>query len=181
MFLNVPTQVTGCINPAKSLLDPADEGGQLDVRYPNGAQCTFGGYGASFIELCVASVTSIALPAPMPYRSSRFSVCLGLFLEWNRPSIDFASAAAPRLTIRSIATLIGTGLAVKLPSQDSTRSLRPASTARRDPRRSVCSPTQSPSNVVILYLVALQSAPVAYRHLDPARTSLTMYSSLRCG
>jgi hypothetical protein len=25
----------------------------MDVRYPNGAQCTFGGQGASFIELCV--------------------------------------------------------------------------------------------------------------------------------
>lgn len=27
-----------------------DDGGQFDDRYPNGAQCTFGGYGASFIE-----------------------------------------------------------------------------------------------------------------------------------
>lgn len=26
------------------------------MRYPNGAQCTFGGWGASFIELCVSSV-----------------------------------------------------------------------------------------------------------------------------
>ena len=25
----------------------------MDVRFPNGAQCTFGGPGASFIELCV--------------------------------------------------------------------------------------------------------------------------------
>ena len=25
----------------------------MDVRFPNGAQCTFGGSGASFIELCV--------------------------------------------------------------------------------------------------------------------------------
>ena len=25
----------------------------MDVRYPNGAQCTFGGPGVSFIELCV--------------------------------------------------------------------------------------------------------------------------------
>ncbi|GJE85408.1 hypothetical protein PsYK624_014870 [Phanerochaete sordida] len=44
-------QVTGCIDPSKSLLDPSDAGGQMDVRFPNGAQCTFGGYGASFIEL----------------------------------------------------------------------------------------------------------------------------------
>ena len=56
--------MTGCIDPSKSTLDPADAGGQLDVRFPNGAQCTFGGYGASFIELCVSAVTSIALPAP---------------------------------------------------------------------------------------------------------------------
>lgn len=44
-------QVTGCLDPTKSLLDPSDTGGQMDVRFPNGAQCTFGGYGASFIEL----------------------------------------------------------------------------------------------------------------------------------
>lgn len=25
------------------------------MRFPNGAQCAFGGYGASFIELCVQS------------------------------------------------------------------------------------------------------------------------------
>lgn len=54
-------QVTGCINPAKSLLDPADEGGQLDVRYPNGAQCTFGGYGASFIELVEPALNRFCL------------------------------------------------------------------------------------------------------------------------
>ena len=46
-------QVTGCIDPSHSTLDPSDDGGQLDVRFPDGAQCTFGGYGASFIELCV--------------------------------------------------------------------------------------------------------------------------------
>ncbi|KAG6856974.1 hypothetical protein H0H87_011363 [Tephrocybe sp. NHM501043] len=44
-------QVTGCMDPSKFHLDPNDAGGQFDVRYPNGAQCTFGGYGASFIEL----------------------------------------------------------------------------------------------------------------------------------
>lgn len=43
-------QVTGCIDPSKSHLDPSDDGGQFDVRFPNGAQCSFGGYGASFIE-----------------------------------------------------------------------------------------------------------------------------------
>ncbi|KIY49026.1 hypothetical protein FISHEDRAFT_73040 [Fistulina hepatica ATCC 64428] len=43
-------QVTGCLNPALSTLLPSDDGGQFDVRFPDGAQCTFGGYGASFIE-----------------------------------------------------------------------------------------------------------------------------------
>ncbi|RDX51638.1 hypothetical protein OH76DRAFT_1401050 [Lentinus brumalis] len=44
-------QVTGCLDLSKSSLDSMDTGGQFDVRFPNGAQCTFGGYGASFIEL----------------------------------------------------------------------------------------------------------------------------------
>ena len=48
---NAWIQVTGCIDPSKSTLNPSDEGGQMDVRFPNGAQCTFGGYAASFIEL----------------------------------------------------------------------------------------------------------------------------------
>lgn len=43
-------QITGCIDPSKFHMSLADGGGQYDVRYPNGAQCTFGGYGASFIE-----------------------------------------------------------------------------------------------------------------------------------
>ncbi|KAI0266247.1 hypothetical protein BC834DRAFT_876224 [Gloeopeniophorella convolvens] len=44
-------QVTGCLDASKFHFDPNDSGGQMDVRFPNGAQCTFGGYGASFIEL----------------------------------------------------------------------------------------------------------------------------------
>ncbi|KAI0367436.1 hypothetical protein BV20DRAFT_1045643 [Pilatotrama ljubarskyi] len=44
-------QVTGCLDVSKSMLDASDSGGQFDVRFPNGAQCTFGGYGASFIQL----------------------------------------------------------------------------------------------------------------------------------
>ncbi|KAI0041956.1 hypothetical protein FA95DRAFT_1500726 [Auriscalpium vulgare] len=44
-------QITGCLDPTRSTLDPSDAGGQFDVRFPNGAQCTFGGYAASFIEL----------------------------------------------------------------------------------------------------------------------------------
>ncbi|KAF8656411.1 hypothetical protein AX16_002555 [Volvariella volvacea WC 439] len=43
-------QVTGCMDPSKAGMSTSDGGGQFDVRYPNGAQCTFGGYGASFIE-----------------------------------------------------------------------------------------------------------------------------------
>ncbi|KAK7451780.1 hypothetical protein VKT23_012459 [Stygiomarasmius scandens] len=44
-------QVTGCIDSSKNPnLDPSDGGGQMDVRFPNGALCTFGGYGSSFIE-----------------------------------------------------------------------------------------------------------------------------------
>ncbi|EIW54741.1 uncharacterized protein TRAVEDRAFT_95504, partial [Trametes versicolor FP-101664 SS1] len=44
-------QVTGCLDASKSSLDPSDTGGQFDVRFPNGAQCAYGGYGASFIQL----------------------------------------------------------------------------------------------------------------------------------
>lgn len=46
-------QVTGCLDASKSSLDPSDTGGQFDVRFPNGAQCAYGGYGASFIQLYV--------------------------------------------------------------------------------------------------------------------------------
>jgi|SRR5882762_6869255 len=35
-------------------MDQSDSGGQMDVRFPNGAQCTFGGKGASFIQLLVS-------------------------------------------------------------------------------------------------------------------------------
>jgi hypothetical protein len=43
-------QVTGCLNPSLFPFAAHDDGGQFDVRFPDGAQCTFGGYGASFIE-----------------------------------------------------------------------------------------------------------------------------------
>jgi hypothetical protein len=33
----------------------------MDVRFPNGAKCTFGGYGASFIEQSVLFFSSIQL------------------------------------------------------------------------------------------------------------------------
>jgi hypothetical protein len=43
-------QITGCLNTALHSFAKDDNGGQFDVRFPNGAQCSFGGYGASFIE-----------------------------------------------------------------------------------------------------------------------------------
>ena len=43
-------QVTGCLNPSAFPFAAHDDGGQYDVRFPNGAKCEFGGYGASFIE-----------------------------------------------------------------------------------------------------------------------------------
>ncbi|KAH0826800.1 hypothetical protein J3R83DRAFT_5223 [Lanmaoa asiatica] len=43
-------QITGCMDTSKFPFANGDDGGQFDNRFPNGAQCTFGGYGASFIE-----------------------------------------------------------------------------------------------------------------------------------
>ncbi|KAL5497777.1 hypothetical protein ACEPAH_2708 [Sanghuangporus vaninii] len=54
-------QVTGCIDPSKSTLTSSDAGGQFDVRFPNGAQCTFGGYGVSFIEQVEPSANRFCL------------------------------------------------------------------------------------------------------------------------
>ncbi|KAL5514618.1 hypothetical protein ACEPAG_1934 [Sanghuangporus baumii] len=54
-------QVTGCIDPSKSTLSTSDDGGQFDVRFPNGAQCAFGGYGASFIEQVEPSANRFCL------------------------------------------------------------------------------------------------------------------------
>ncbi|KAG9308205.1 hypothetical protein JVU11DRAFT_12218 [Chiua virens] len=44
-------QITGCMDTSTFPFASNDDGGQFDTRFPNGAQCTFGGYGASFIEL----------------------------------------------------------------------------------------------------------------------------------
>ncbi|KAF8577360.1 hypothetical protein K439DRAFT_1418292 [Ramaria rubella] len=54
-------QVTGCIDPSKSNLSADDGGGQYDVRFPQGAQCSFGGYGASFIEQVEPSASRFCL------------------------------------------------------------------------------------------------------------------------
>jgi len=49
----------------------------MDVRFPNGAQCAFGGPGASFIELCV--------PMSLDLDSLR-----------DRPRADEDTASSPR-------------------------------------------------------------------------------------
>ncbi|KAH7920765.1 hypothetical protein BV22DRAFT_1097634 [Leucogyrophana mollusca] len=54
-------QVTGCFDSSKFHFAPNDDGGQFDVRFPNGAQCTFGGYGASFIEQVEPSANRFCL------------------------------------------------------------------------------------------------------------------------
>lgn len=51
-------QITGCLDLSKLPLSPTDDGGQFDVRFPDGAQCTFGEYGASFIEQYVPLMSS---------------------------------------------------------------------------------------------------------------------------
>lgn len=61
----VLNQITGCLNPSLFHFAPNDKGGQFDVRFPNGAQCTYGGYGASFIELYVFSVQCFASNTPL--------------------------------------------------------------------------------------------------------------------
>jgi len=54
-------QVTGCIDSSKFHFNSNDNGGQMDVRYPNGAHCTFGGEGASFIELVEPALNRFCL------------------------------------------------------------------------------------------------------------------------
>ncbi|KAG1763682.1 hypothetical protein EDD22DRAFT_886071 [Suillus occidentalis] len=54
-------QITGCLDPSKFHFAQNDAGGQMDVRFPNGAKCTFGGYGASFIEQVEPSANRFCL------------------------------------------------------------------------------------------------------------------------
>ncbi|KAG1731557.1 hypothetical protein EDB19DRAFT_1640768 [Suillus lakei] len=54
-------QITGCLDPSKFHFAQDDAGGQMDVRFPNGAQCAFGGYGASFIEQVEPSANRFCL------------------------------------------------------------------------------------------------------------------------
>lgn len=54
-------QITGCLDSSKFHFAQNDAGGQMDVRFPNGAQCTFGGYGASFIEQVEPSANRFCL------------------------------------------------------------------------------------------------------------------------
>ncbi|KAI9511047.1 hypothetical protein F5148DRAFT_975809, partial [Russula earlei] len=51
-------QVTGCIDSSKFHFNADDAGGQFDVRFPNGARCTFGG---SFIELVEPALNRFCL------------------------------------------------------------------------------------------------------------------------
>ncbi|KAG2067135.1 hypothetical protein BDR04DRAFT_1159429 [Suillus decipiens] len=54
-------KITGCLDPGKFHFAQDDAGGQMDVRFPNGAKCTFGGYGASFIEQVEPSANRFCL------------------------------------------------------------------------------------------------------------------------
>ncbi|KAF9218680.1 hypothetical protein BS17DRAFT_519584 [Gyrodon lividus] len=54
-------QITGCLDSSQFRFAQGDDGGQFDVRFPNGAQCTFGGYGASFIEQVEPSANRFCL------------------------------------------------------------------------------------------------------------------------
>ncbi|KAG2156953.1 uncharacterized protein EDB93DRAFT_878165 [Suillus bovinus] len=54
-------QITGCLDPGKFHFAQDDAGGQMDSRFPNGAKCTFGGYGASFIEQVEPSANRFCL------------------------------------------------------------------------------------------------------------------------
>ncbi|KAG1823739.1 uncharacterized protein BJ212DRAFT_1326335 [Suillus subaureus] len=54
-------QITGCLDSGKFHFAQDDAGGQMDVRFPNGAKCAFGGYGASFIEQVEPSANRFCL------------------------------------------------------------------------------------------------------------------------
>lgn len=64
-------QITGCLDPSKLPLSPTDDGGQFDVRFPDGAQCTFGGYGASFIEQYVLMMSPEKLMSSLPTQMNK--------------------------------------------------------------------------------------------------------------
>ncbi|KAG2105807.1 uncharacterized protein F5147DRAFT_775126 [Suillus discolor] len=55
------SKITGCLDPGKFQFAQDDAGGQMDVRFPNGAKCTFGGYGASSIEQVEPSANRFCL------------------------------------------------------------------------------------------------------------------------
>ncbi|KAI0249484.1 hypothetical protein BJV78DRAFT_1226498 [Lactifluus subvellereus] len=57
----IQVRLTGCLDASKFQLDPSDTDGQLDVRFPNGAQCTFGGQGASFVQLVEPTLNRFCL------------------------------------------------------------------------------------------------------------------------
>lgn len=118
--------MTGCLDISKSILDPSDDGGQLDVRFPNGAQCSFGGYGASFIELCVLIVGHIsAFSALLTQRfvpPLTYLHVIILILVLNLHFHVSVSGAARNPMIKHIAILIRTVLDAPRPSPGNTNS-----------------------------------------------------------
>ncbi|EKM57734.1 uncharacterized protein PHACADRAFT_26327 [Phanerochaete carnosa HHB-10118-sp] len=119
-------QVTGCIDPTKSSLDPSDTGGQMDVRFPNGAQCTFGGYGASFIELFVLCIllVYVALMRPLSFHVAS---------ESSPRQTGSVYVAAPPQMIRSIAIRTETERGVRMLSLEHTISPSSVPVARNAP------------------------------------------------
>ncbi|OAX38786.1 hypothetical protein K503DRAFT_690929, partial [Rhizopogon vinicolor AM-OR11-026] len=54
-------QITGCMDSSRFYFAQRGTGGQMNVRFLNAAQCTFGGYGASFIEQVEPSASRFCL------------------------------------------------------------------------------------------------------------------------
>jgi hypothetical protein len=87
----------------------------MDVRYPNGAQCTFGGPGASFIELCVAA--SYPRTSRVPSGMDR------ILMEATESSRHWTASAYGAVVLRatkSIAILITIALGARLLSRVNT-------------------------------------------------------------
>jgi hypothetical protein len=97
------------------------------VRFPNGAQCTFGGCAVSFIEQSVFSFT-------LSYVASNIASLSAIYCIAFNSGFVF-DAARPRMT-KTTAILTETGRAVMSPSQEHTTSQNSASVARK--RSSTC-------------------------------------------
>ena len=95
----------------------------MDVRFPNGAQCTFGGYGASFIELFVLSALLVYVALMCP-------IALHAASESNPRLTGSVCVAVPLRTIKSIAIRIETERGARMPSLERTTSPSSVSVAR---------------------------------------------------